>query len=224
MTAYPIQSQELFDLSQSLARPLLEELAYPWQALNRIGALILQLGPSLPHDQFRQWADGVWVSHSCQIDPTARIEGPAIIGHQTQIRTGALVRTNALIGDGVVVGHVTEIKNVILFNQVQVPHFNYVGDSILGHRAHLGAGAITSNVRADQKQVVIKLGQERLETGLRKMGALIGDGVEIGCNSVLNPGSIVGRQSDIYPLTMVRGFVPARSIVKQSGQIVAKRP
>ncbi len=223
MTEHPIQSRELFDLSQSLAGPLLEAVAYPWEALTRIGALILQLGPGLPQDQYQLWAEGVWVSHSCQIDPSARIEGPAIIGHRCQVRPGAYIRTNALIGDDVVVGHVTEIKNVILFNGVQVPHYNYVGDSILGHLAHLGAGAITSNVRSDQQPVVVSLGERRFETGLKKMGALLGDQVEIGCNSVLNPGSIVGRQSQVYPLTMVRGFVPAWSIVKQSGQIVARR-
>ena len=222
MTNYPIKSWELFDLTQSQAGPLLRELVFPWAALSRIHDLILELGPQLPKEDYEQLSEDVWVAKDCKIAATACIGGPAIIGHETDIRPGAYIRTNALVGDHAVVGNSTELKNVILFNRVQVPHYNYVGDSILGYQAHMGAGAITSNVKGDRSQGILRLGTDRIETGLKKLGALIGDGAEIGCNSVLNPGSIIGRNTQVYPLTMVRGLIPPNCIYKQTGEIVAK--
>ncbi len=216
------KSWELFDLKQSLAGELLRQAAWPWEALGGISSLILALGPSLPSDEYEQIDAQIWVARDCQIAPTACINGPLIIGHETEIRHCAFIRGSALVGDHVVVGNSTELKNVILFNRVQVPHYNYVGDSVLGFKAHLGAGAITSNVKGDRSLIALHVGTERIPTGLKKMGALLGDYVEIGCNSVLNPGTIIGRNSQVYPLTMVRGTIPGNSIVKQNGEIVAK--
>lgn len=217
-----IKSWELFDLNQSLAGDLLNQVEWPWEALSGISQLILRLGPMLPGSDYDQIGEAIWVARDCQIAASACLNGPLIIGHETEIRHCAYIRGSALIGDSVIVGNSTELKNVILFNAVQVPHYNYVGDSILGCRAHMGAGAITSNVKGDRSLISLNLGDERIPTGLRKFGALIGDFVEIGCNSVLNPGSIIGRNSQVYPLTMVRGFVPANSICKQNGDLVAK--
>ena len=217
-----IKSWELFDLGQSMAGELLHKLNWPWEALNQIGKLILNIGSTLPADEYDEIAEQVWAARDCQIAPSASLKGPLIIGHETEIRHCAFIRGNALIGSNVVVGNSTELKNVILFNRVQVPHYNYVGDSILGFKAHMGAGSITSNVKGDRSLVSLKLGDERIPTGLKKFGALLGDYVEIGCNSVLNPGSIIGRNSMVYPLAMVRGFVPSDSIFKQNGQVVPK--
>ena len=217
-----IKSWELFDLSQSLAGELLHKLNWPWEALSRIGQLIVEIGPALPAGEYEEIGEQIWAARDCQITPSASLKGPLIIGHETEIRHCAFIRGNALIGDNVVVGNSTELKNAILFNRVQVPHYNYVGDSILGFKAHMGAGSITSNVKSDRSLVSLRLGDERIPTGLKKFGALLGDSVEIGCNSVLNPGSIIGRNSMVYPLSMVRGFVPADSIFKQTGQIVPK--
>ena len=222
MPDYPIKSWELFDLAQSLAGPLLRELIFPWAALTRIHDTILEIGPTLPRDEYEELDENVWIARDCSIAATASIGGPTIIGHETEVRPGAFIRTNALVGNQVVVGNSTELKNVILFNGVQVPHYNYVGDSILGYKAHMGAGAITLNVKGDRSKVILRIGTERVETGLKKLGALLGDGAEIGCNSVLNPGSIVGRNTQIYPLTMVRGLIPPNCIYKQTGEIVAK--
>ena len=217
-----IRSGDLFDLSQTLAARLLQRLEWPWEALRAINQLVLELGPDLPIAEYEQIDDDIWVARDCEIAATACLNGPLIIGHETEVRHCAFIRGNALIGSGAVIGNSTEIKNCILFNQVQVPHYNYVGDSILGFKAHMGAGAITSNVKGDKSLVSLRIGDQLLPTGLKKFGALIGDHVEIGCNSVLNPGSIIGRNSQIYPLSLVRGIVPADSIVKQNGDIVRK--
>lgn len=217
-----IKSWELFDLKQSLSGELLRQAAWPWEVLSGISSLILTLGPSLPVADYEQIDAQIWVARDCVIAPSACIMGPLIIGHETEIRHGAYIRGSVLIGDHVVVGNSTELKNVILFNMVQVPHYNYVGDSILGYKAHMGAGAITSNVKGDRSLVSLHVGEERFPTGLKKMGALLGDHVEIGCNSVLNPGTIIGRNTQVYPLTMVRGTIPANSILKQTGTIITK--
>ncbi len=222
MDVAQIKSWELFDLSQTMANDLLRQVTWPWEALNSISQLILNLGPALPITEYEQIADQIWVARDCLIAPTACLNGPLIIGHETEVRHCAFVRGSALVGSGCVVGNSTEIKNAILFNRVQVPHYNYVGDSILGFRAHMGAGAITSNVKGDHSTISLRLGEERMPTGLRKFGALLGDLVEVGCNSVLNPGTIVGRCTQIYPLSMVRGYVPGNSIFKQNGEIVPK--
>ena len=217
-----VKSSALYDLNQSLAGPFLSRLEWPWQALSLIHELILQIGPTLSSSEFKQIDENIWVACDCQIASTASLCGPLIIGHETEVRHGAFIRKDALIGNQAVIGNSTELKNVILFNGVEVPHFNYVGDSILGYKAHMGAGAIISNVKGDRSLISIHIGPERLETGLRKMGALLGDRAEIGCNSVLNPGSIIGRNTQVYPLTMVRGTLPPNCILKQSGDIVAK--
>ncbi|HAL74684.1 MAG TPA: UDP-N-acetylglucosamine pyrophosphorylase [Clostridiales bacterium] len=222
METESIKSWELFDLSQTLAADLLNQIEWPWDALHAIKQLIFELGTKLPAAEYEQISENIWVARDCEIAPTACLNGPLIIGHETEVRHCAYIRGSALIGAGAVVGNSTEIKNSILFNKVQVPHYNYVGDSILGFKAHMGAGSITSNVKGDHSLVSLRLGDEILPTGLKKFGALLGDFVEIGCNSVLNPGTIIGRNSQIYPLTMIRGFVPANSIYKQNGEIVKK--
>jgi NDP-sugar pyrophosphorylase family protein len=212
----------LFDLSHSAAKPLLEKVAYPWEALPRIGDFILELGASLGED-YIHLQETVWIHKTAKVAPSAFIGEKVIIGPHTEVRHCAFIRGNALIGEGAVVGNSTELKNVILFDGVQVPHYNYVGDSILGYKAHLGAGAITSNVKGDRSLVVVKNGEEKIETGLKKFGAMLGDCAEVGCGAVLNPGVIIGRNSNIYPLSMVRGLVEEKSIYKKQGEIVAKR-
>lgn len=212
----------LLDLKHTAAESLLESCRYPWEVLPKISGFIKQLGQSLPETEYDHPAEYVWIAKSAKVAPTASITGPCIIGPETEIRHCAFIRGNALVGKGAVVGNSTELKNVILFDEVQVPHFNYVGDSILGYRAHMGAGAITSNVKSDKKAVVVKNGDEMIETGLKKFGAILGDNVEVGCNSVLNPGSVVGRDSHIYPLSNVRGTVPANSIYKHRGEVVIR--
>ncbi len=213
----------LFDLSRTAARPLLESTEYPWQALPGIGGFIKELGASLPAGEYEQRGEGVWVHKTAVIFPHTYIAGPCIIGSETQVRPGAFIRGNALVGAGCVVGNSTELKNVILFDRVQVPHYNYVGDSILGYKAHMGAGSITSNVKSDKALVTVRIGQKRIETGLKKFGAMLGDGVEIGCGTVLNPGAVVGKESRVYPLSSVRGFVPSQSIYKNQGEVVPQR-
>lgn len=213
---------ELFSLEHTQARPLLEQCRYPWEALPRIGDWIKALGETLDESQYDHPAPWIWIAKSAQVAPTASITGPCIIGPETEIRHCAFIRGNALIGQKCVVGNSTELKNVILFDRVQVPHYNYVGDSILGYRAHMGAASITSNVKSDKKLVIVKDGEERIETGLKKFGAMIGDGVEVGCGSVLNPGCVIGRESQIYPLSSVRGLVPAESIYKHRGEVVIR--
>lgn len=211
--------KNLYDLSHTAAEPLLKGFEYPWQALPKIGEFILQLGAALPDDEYDKLAENVWVHKTAVIYPNNYIAGPCIIGAKTEVRPGAFIRGNALVGEGCVVGNSTELKNVILFDGVQVPHYNYVGDSILGYKSHMGAGAVTSNVKQDKTPVTVACGEEKIETGLKKFGAMLGDNVEIGCNSVLNPGTVVGQGARVYPLSMVRGLVPANHIFKH-GEIV----
>ena len=208
-------------MSHSLAGGYLKKFEYPWQALSGIKALILELGPALG-DDFVQTAPDVWVHKTAKVAPTAYLGSPCIIGANTEVRHCAFIRGSALVGEDCVVGNSVELKNVILFDKVQVPHYNYVGDSILGYKAHMGAGSVTSNVKSDRTLVVVKNGEEQIETGLKKFGAMVGDYVEIGCNSVLNPGTVVGRGSNVYPLSCVRGMVPEQSIWKNNGCIVKK--
>lgn len=213
----------LYSLDHTLARPLLESKAYPWEALPEIGSFILSLGATLSSDEYNRLADDIWVAKTAKIAPTAFIAGPTIIGADTEVRHCAYIRGNALIGKNCVVGNSTELKNVILFDNVQVPHYNYIGDSILGYKSHTGAGAITSNVKSDKTLVSVKCGNEKIETGLKKFGAMLGDCVEIGCGSVLNPGTVIGKGASVYPLSSVRGFVAENSIYKRAGEIVKRR-
>jgi len=216
-----ITTPNLFDFDHSLAGSWLAGFPQPWEALGGIKNLILSLGPGLD-DTYEETAPQVWVHRTAVVAPTAYLGAPCIIGPGTEIRHCAFIRGSALVGANCVVGNSVELKNVILFDNVQVPHFNYVGDSILGYKAHMGAGSVTSNVKSDQSLVVVKNGPEQIPTGLKKFGAMLGDHVEVGCNSVLNPGTIVGRNSNIYPTSCVRGVVPEKSIWKNSGEIVAK--
>lgn len=215
----PLQTAALYDLSHTLAKPLLEKTVYPWEALGRIGDLILELGKSLPDGEYEKRGEDVWIHKTAKIYPNNYIAGPCIIGPETEVRPGAFIRGKALVGANCVVGNSTELKNVILFDNVQVPHYNYVGDSVLGYKSHMGAGSLTSNVKSDKTLVTVRAGAEKIETGLKKFGAMLGDHVEVGCNSVLNPGTVVGKGSRIYPLSMVRGFVPSGMIFKR-GEIV----
>ena len=195
---------------------------YPWELLPKIGAYIIELGGSLPADKYEKRGENIWIAKSAKVAPTAYMNGPCIIDEDAEIRHCAFIRGNAIVGKGAVVGNSTELKNVILFNKVQVPHYNYVGDSILGFKSHMGAGSITSNVKSDKTLVVVKSSYGNIETGLKKMGAMLGDNVEVGCNSVLNPGTVIGRNSNIYPTSMVRGYVEADSIYKRQGEIAEK--
>jgi len=216
-----IKTSELYDMGHSMAGTYLREFEYPWQALGGIRDLILSLGSGLG-EGYHQHQPQVWVHETAVVAPTAYLGAPCIIGPGTEVRHCAFIRGSALIGENCVVGNSVELKNVILFDGVQVPHFNYVGDSILGYKAHMGAGAVTSNVKSDKTPVAVKNGEEKLETGLKKFGAMLGDFVEVGCNSVLNPGTVVGRSSNIYPTSCVRGVVPECSIWKTGGVIVKK--
>ncbi len=218
-----LKNQNFFDITQTIAASLFSETDYPWEILPKINAFILEAGPKLPADEYNQVAKDIWIEKSAKVAESASITGPAIIGKDTEVRHCAFIRGNAIVGEGSVVGNSTELKNVILFNKVQVPHYNYVGDSILGYKAHMGAGSITSNVKSDRTLVTVSYSGERIQTKLKKVGALIGDNVEVGCNSVLNPGSIIGRGSQIYPLSMVRGYVPEDSIYKNANEIVIKK-
>lgn len=213
---------DLYDLSHTLAKPLLEQYQYPWEALGEIGDYIKKLGTELPEAEYDHLAEFVWIAKTAKVAPTASITGPCIIGKDAEVRHCAFIRGNALVGEGAVVGNSTELKNVILFDKVQVPHYNYVGDSILGYKAHMGAGSITSNVKSDKLPVVVKNGSEQIETGRKKVGAMLGDFVEIGCGTVLNPGSVVGRNSSVYPLSSVRGVVAENSIYKRQGEVAEK--
>lgn len=218
------QVKQLFQqLEETLAKPLLEQSEFPWEVLPYIHDYILQLGPTLSKEEYEEREEHVWIAKSAKVYPTATIAGPTVIGPDTEVRPGAFIRGNALVGAGCVIGNSTELKNVIIFNSVQVPHYNYVGDSILGYKSHMGAGSITSNVKADKTPVEVKAGEGKLPTGLKKFGAILGDHVEIGCNTVLNPGSVVGSHSNVYPVSMVRGYVPAGSIYKKQGEIVEKQ-
>ncbi len=212
--------KDLYDLSHCMAKAYLEQFTYPWEALGGIKELIISLGSGLS-EEYTEASPQVWVHKSAKVAPTAYLGAPCIIGANTEVRHGAFVRGSALVGEGCVVGNSVELKNVILFDGVQVPHYNYVGDSILGYKAHMGAGSITSNVKSDKSLVVIHT-EPAIPTGIKKVGAMLGDFVEVGCNSVLNPGTVIGRNSNVYPLSCVRGVIPADSIYKTGGVVVAK--
>ncbi|MDE7259716.1 MAG: UDP-N-acetylglucosamine pyrophosphorylase [Lachnospiraceae bacterium] len=213
---------ELYTLEETIAGAIFQGVTYPWEVLSKIGDFIIALGNTLPEELYEKKGDNVWIARNAKVYPSACVNGPAIIDEEAEVRHCAFIRGNAIVGKGAVVGNSTELKNVILFNKVQVPHYNYVGDSILGYKAHMGAGSITSNVKSDKTLVVVRAGEESLETGLKKFGAMLGDNVEVGCNSVLNPGTVIGRQANIYPTSMVRGFIPACSIYKRQGEIAEK--
>lgn len=218
-----LKISELYsDLSKTLAKELLESKTYPWEVLPCISEFIVKLGNTLSEEEYEKKGENIWIAKSAKVAPTAYINGPAVIGKDAEVRHCAFIRGNALVGEGAVVGNSTELKNVILFDKVQVPHYNYVGDSILGYKSHMGAGSITSNVKSDKKLVIVKGKDAKIETGLKKFGAMLGDEVEVGCGSVLNPGTVVGSHSNIYPLSSVRGVVPANSIYKNKNEVVEK--
>lgn len=214
---------ELLDLSHTIAAPLFEGGEYPWEVLGSIKEFILALGPALPAEEFDNPSEGVWIAKDAKVFPSAYIGAPCIIDHGAEVRHCAFIRGSAIVGKDCVVGNSVELKNAVLFDNVQVPHYNYVGDSILGYKSHMGAGSITSNVKSDKTLVVVKNGSERIETGLKKFGAILGDHVEVGCNSVLNPGSVLGREVSVYPTSSVRGVVPAGCIYKSEGNIVERK-
>lgn len=218
-----LKIENLYDLKQTMARDLLEDYEYPWEALSHIGEYIMEAGAFLPLEEYEMRGEAVWIHKSAKVFDSAYIAGPCIIGANTEVRQCAFIRGNALVGENCVVGNSTELKNVILFNNVQVPHYNYVGDSILGYKSHMGAGSITSNVKSDKTPVTVNTPEGRVETGLKKFGAMLGDFVEVGCNSVLNPGSVIGPHSNIYPLSRVRGYIPGNSIFKDADHIVNKQ-
>ena len=218
-----VSIEQLYDLKETIAYELFEGVTYPWEVLPKIKDFIISLGKSLPEDKYDQIKENVWVAKSANVYPTAYINGPAIIDEEAEIRHCAFIRGNAIVGKHAVVGNSTELKNVVLFNNVQVPHYNYVGDSVLGYRSHMGAGSITSNVKSDKTLATIKLDDQKIETGLKKFGGMIGDEVEVGCGSVLNPGTVIGKDTNVYPLSMVRGVVPAHSIYKNKNEIIEKQ-
>lgn len=215
--------KELLDLSKTIAAPLFEGKKYPWETLDGIKEFILELGPTLPADEYDNPSEGVWIAKDAKVFDSAYIGSPCIIDHEAEVRQCAFIRGSAIVGKNDVVGNSTELKNVVLFDNVQVPHYNYVGDSILGYKSHMGAGSITSNVKSDKTLVVVKDPNGPIVTGRKKFGAILGDNVEVGCNSVLNPGTIIGRNSNIYPVSCVRGVVPPSSIYKTGGVIVEKK-
>ena len=217
------KTADLYDLSHTLAAPLLEKTEYPWEALDGIKDFILALGPTLPKDEFDEVKPGVWVAKDATVYPSALLNPPCIIGHKTEVRHCAFIRGSALVGDGAVVGNSVEIKNAILLDGVQVPHFNYVGDSVMGYKSHMGAGSVTSNVKSDKTLVVVKDGKEEIATGRKKFGAMVGDLVEVGCNSVLNPGTVLGPRVSVYPTSCVRGVIPADHIFKNKNEIVLRK-
>jgi N-acetylglucosamine-1-phosphate uridyltransferase (contains nucleotidyltransferase and I-patch acetyltransferase domains) len=213
---------ELYTLEETIAKDIFVGVTYPWEVLPKIGDFILQLGATLSEKEYERIGEDIWIAKSAEVAKSAYLHGPLIIGENAQVRHCAFIRGNAIIGEGAVVGNSTELKNVILFNKVQVPHYNYVGDSILGYKAHMGAGSITSNVKSDKTLVAVHTEHEKIETGLKKFGAMLGDEVEVGCGTVLNPGSVVGKNTSIYPLSMVRTFLPKHSIYKAQGEVVCK--
>ena len=215
--------KNLYNLKETIAADLFEGAEYPWEVLPKIGAFIKELGSTLSEEEYEKLGETVWVAKSAKVAPTAFLGENVIIGKNAEVRHCAFIRGNAIVGEGAVVGNSTELKNVVLFNKVQVPHYNYVGDSILGCKSHMGAGSITSNVKSDKKLVVVKGEEGQIETGLKKFGAMLGDEVEVGCGSVLNPGTVIGPHTNIYPLSSVRGVVPAGSIYKKAGEVVEKQ-
>ena len=220
MTEWRIE--DLYDLKETIAVDIFDGLMFPWEVLPKIKDFIIKLGETLPEDRYERKGENIWIAKSAKVFPSAYIAGPCIIDEDAEVRHCAFIRGSAIVGKGCVVGNSTELKNVILFNKVQVPHYNYVGDSILGFKAHMGAGSITSNVKSDKTLVVVKSDGENIETGLKKFGAMLGDNVEVGCNSVLNPGTVVGRSTNIYPTSCVRGYIPPNSIYKDSSNIINK--
>ena len=221
-TVKQVTIKELYDLTETAAKPLLESVTYPWEALPKIKDFIIELGNSLDPEEYEKRGENIWIHKSATVFDSAYIAGPCIIGKDTEVRQCAFIRGSALVGDNCVVGNSTELKNVIIFNNVQVPHYNYVGDSILGFHPHMGAGSITSNVKSDKTLVHVKGADFDIATGMKKFGAMLGDYVEVGCNSVLNPGTVIGSHSNIYPLSRVRGYVPSNSIYKDQNDIVTK--
>ena len=215
--------KELYDLDKTIAAELFEGKTYPWEVLDGIKDFIYKLGETLPADEYDHPSDGVWIAKDATVFASAYIGSPCIIDHEAEIRQCAFIRGSAIVGKGAVVGNSTELKNVVLFDKVQVPHYNYVGDSVLGYKAHMGAGSITSNVKSDKTLVVIKEPGNPIETGRKKVGAMLGDNVEVGCNSVLNPGTVIGRESNVYPTSCVRGVIPSRHIYKDKDNIVTKK-
>lgn len=213
---------DLYTLDETIAKDLFKGATYPWEVLPKISDFIKELGKKLPTDIFEEKGENIWIAKSAKVAPTACLNGPLIIDEDAEVRHCAFIRGNAIVGKGAVVGNSTELKNVVLFNKVQVPHYNYVGDSILGFKAHMGAGSITSNVKSDKSLVVIKSKDEEIETGIKKVGAMLGDNVEVGCNSVLNPGTVIGKDSQIYPVSCVRGVIAEKSIFKSKDDIVSK--
>ena len=214
--------KELYTLDETIAKDIFEGVTYPWEVLPKISRFIVELGNTLSEEEYEKQGENIWIAKTAKVAKSASITGPAIIGKEAEVRHCAFIRGNAIVGEGAVVGNSTELKNVILFNKVQVPHYNYVGDAVLGYKSHMGAGSICSNVKSDKKLVVVKDGEEKIETGLKKFGAMLGDHVEVGCGSVLNPGTVIGRNSNIYPLSPVRGCIPADSIYKNAAEIVKK--
>ena len=218
-----LETGSLLDLGHTIAAKLFEDALYPWQILDKLGDFILALGPTLPEDEYAHFAGDVWIARDAKVLNFVTINGPCIIDHCAEIRQCAFIRGNVIVGKNAVVGNSTELKNALLFDGVQAPHYNYVGDSVLGHKAHMGAGSVTSNVKNDKTPVVVKNGDEHIETGRKKFGAILGDFAEIGCNSVLNPGTVIGRNTSVYPLSSVRGCVPGGSIYKSADEIIAKK-
>lgn len=215
--------ERLLDLKETIAAELFEGKTYPWEVLPEIKDFILKLGKTLDPEEYEYKEGDIWIARSAEVAPTACINGPAIIGKNTEVRHCAFIRGNAIVGDGCVVGNSTELKNVVIFNCVQVPHYNYVGDSVLGYKSHMGAGSICSNVKSDKQLVAVKDKEEKVETGLKKFGAMLGDHVEVGCGSVLNPGTVIGKNTNIYPLSSVRGCVPSDSIYKNKNEVIYKK-
>ena len=215
--------KNMYDLNETIAKDIFEGVTYPWEILPKISEFIVKLGETLSADEYDKVGENVWIAKDAKVFDSAYINGPVIIDHGAEVRHCAFIRGNAIVGKNCVVGNSTELKNVILFNNVQVPHYNYVGDSILGYKSHMGAGSITSNVKSDKTNVTIMIGDDKIETGLKKMGAMLGNYVEVGCNSVLNPGTVIGQHTNVYPLSMVRGYVPPKSIYKKRGEVVEKR-
>lgn len=217
-----LEIESLFDLKETIAEKVFENCTYPWEVFDKLGEFIKELGPTLPKDIYEQRGENIWVAKSATVAPTAFLNGPLIIDEDAEIRHCAFIRGTAIVGKGAVVGNSTELKCALLFNKVQVPHYNYVGNSVLGFKSHMGAGSITSNLKSDKSLVTIRINGETLETGLKKFGAILGDNVEVGCNSVMNPGTVIGKHTNIYPLSMVRGYVPENSIYKNKNEVTLK--
>lgn len=215
--------ENLLNTDETIAKDLLDGLTFPWEVFANLGKYIVEKGPALPQDLYEQRGENIWVAKSAKIAPTACLNGPLIIDEEAEIRHCAFIRGEAIVGKGAVVGNSTELKCVLLLNKVQVPHYNYVGNSVLGYKSHMGAGSITSNLKSDKSLVTVKCGDEKIETGLKKFGAILGDCVEIGCNSVMNPGTVIGRNTNVYPLSMVRGYIPGNSVYKNKNEIVDKK-